>query len=726
MKDLNQDRTGKDAARPDIARLLASRDRTLPGHPDRWMLGPTGKRLWMDYLDPAPGFSGRADFIHKMNLPLLFSVRRADRAECTLSPARMNWQVNEGRLAYSDGGVSLEERKLITWDDLALSFQVWENRSGRTVTLELVLPDGAAAGALYAFPCRAHGVTPVMLVGCGAPWAGNRLTLPPGETRRFLIAAAVGLPEERDALASRVEAALRRPDPETLMDEQARAYMAWFDGAPDLECSDPRMVRCWYYRFYLMRKNLACPGVGRLPGPCFYEGRGHRMDKTPYHPSGWEFPRLIPLSVPLQVMDARWMRDGAGARNTLLALAGCMDENGMFAVTGVDGSAKVYAHAAAWSLYQYDLIHDDAALVAEVLPAYKADARRVYERACHGDSLQVEDTHALTGKEYQPSFWYFTDDCFPHTVRPAREGYTPLKRVDRSVYMYLNFRGLAALCRKAGDPDAAFFETASDRIRRDILGKMWDPVSRCFYDLHWQTDEKAYVRNIVAFYPLWAEITGDEHLAAFSYLLSGDYFSLGSGFASAAADCPVFSPDGGWRGDYFKGPHGCMWNGPSWPYTTGIALDALARQSKRHGHAYDAAFEARLAEYTAEHFADGPDAAPDLVEFYHSRTGAPLSEEADYFHSFWLDLVIRHVAGVEPGEQDIMFHPLHTDLQYFAVRRLLVRGHEIEVFYQRTAGAPYAGLPAGYTVFADGRRVYQGDGREAAVLIPCTEPERRR
>ena len=54
--------------RADIVRLLSSCSRTLPGHPDKWMLGPTGKRLWVDYLDGAPGFSGRVDFIQLVGI----------------------------------------------------------------------------------------------------------------------------------------------------------------------------------------------------------------------------------------------------------------------------------------------------------------------------------------------------------------------------------------------------------------------------------------------------------------------------------------------------------------------------------------------------------------------------------------------------------------------------------------------------------------------------------
>ena len=700
----------------DITHLLSSWNRTLPGHPDRHMLGPTGKRLWMDYLDPVPGFSGRADFIHKMNLPLLFCVKRLGNADGAFSPVRVQWRVNESRVFCENGDFAFFERKLITWEDQALSYQVWENKAERPITLELCLPEGACLDVPYPFPCSLHGITPVMTVHSSIAWIKGKLTLLPGEKKSFLLAAMVGLPGEEEKMAAALSVLFTQKSAERLMEEKAQEYLRWFESVPDFECDDPLMVSCWYYRFYLLRKNLSQPGKGLLPGPCFYEGRSHRMDKTPYQASGWEFSRLIPLSTPLQVMDARWMKDGIAARDALRALTHCLDENGRFAVTSVDACQKEYAHFTAWALYQFYLLHKDIAYIRDVLPAYKKDARNVYESARKGDSLQIERTHALTGKEYQPSFWFFSNDCYPRSVRPAKEGYTPLKRVDRSVYTYLNFIGLARLCRLANDADEQYFSAEAEKIRHDILHKMWDSPSRCFYDLHFETDEKAFVKNIVAFYPLWADITDESHLPILDYLLSAHYFALGSGFASCAADCPVFSSNGGWRGDYFKGPHGCMWNGPSWPYATGIALDALAKQSKKHDHAYDKAFEKHLEEYTQEHFAQGNSSAPSLVEFYDSKTGAPLSEEPDYCHSFYADLIVRHLAGIEPGEEGIFFHPIKTSRRYFSLRGLRIQGHAVDVYYQRPAENRYPGLDAGYTVYLDGQEKRLGLAPEKTLL----------
>ena len=45
-----------------------------------------------------------------------------------------------------------------------------------------------------------------------------------------------------------------------------------------------------------------------------------------------------------------------------------------------------------------------------------------------------------------------------------------------------------------------------------------------------------------------------------------------------------------------------MWAGPSWPYTTAIALEAIALQSRRFGHRYDEGFTRLLREYSWQHF----------------------------------------------------------------------------------------------------------------------------
>ena len=671
----------------DIRQQLRVKNRSFRKYPGKLMLGPTGARLWADQLESAPGFMGRIDFIHKLNLPLLFTVRVSGQ-DARLMPADYTWYPDEGVMEYSRGGIAFRERKTVSWQDEALSLQTWTNTTEEPLNLEAVLPEGARENELYRFPVNLHGLKVVMKLRFGSAIKGGKCVLAPGETKSFLIAAALCLEEESALLDEKLDRIMRREgDADALMDEKCAEYLSWFDSAPQFECSDPYIERCWLYRLYILRSCLAKPGIGYLKHALFYEGRAHAMVKTPYQASGWEFSRLIPLSTPLTMTDMRWLRQPEVSKEAFRALTDSVNQDGAFSVSAVDDNGKEYTNYAAWALYLYYTLWGDKAFIAEVLPAFKKDALSVYARhKGANDDLMVCYTHALTGKEYQPGYWFFTNQCFPPKVRGTQEGYTPLKRVDSSIYMYLNCLALSRLCRETGDPDADMFENKAKAIRRDVLKKMWEGVSGCFYDLHHQNDKRAYVKHIVNIYPLWAEITSEEHLKALDYLFSPDYFARGSGFASAAADCPVYSPSGGWKGDYFKGRDGCMWNGPSWPYTTCIALDAAAKQSKLHGHSYDRQFMKYFGEYTLEHFRGGKLDDPYLVEFYNAETGEALSDEPDYNHSFYLDLVVRHIAGIEPTEKGFCFHPVKTDMHYFSLKAIQIKGHLIDVTYDAKSG----------------------------------------
>lgn len=66
-------------------------------------------------------------------------------------------------------------------------------------------------------------------------------------------------------------------------------------------------------------------------------------------------------------------------------------------------------------------------------------------------------------------------------------------------------------------PDADAYHEQAESIRADILQKMWDVESAFFYDLHHETDEKAQVKNIVGFYPAWAQVIDGEHDALIAF-----------------------------------------------------------------------------------------------------------------------------------------------------------------------------------------------------------------
>lgn len=697
--------------------------RTLTG---KLLFGPSGDRLSVDCLDRIPGFCGSIDFIHKMNITELFKVL-PDKNAC-FDQAESTWYPTRLTMEYSTEEFSFRETKTVTKDDCALSFMEWKNTGDQPLTLHFSCEPEAfetygvysliygQAGGKDSQPVgrKMHGAWAVspptrfgFSVGIACAWSCERAeeTVMPGETKKITAVAVVGnLSQEtpgdlKERTVDILDLCWEKNGQKKLLQKALKQNRRFYEEAPSFLCDDKRMNACWNYRWYILKNCLARPGFGRWKEAVMYEGRDHRMAKTPFAPSGWEFSKLIPLSTPLQLMDFRWHQDRKTVKEMIRSAFAGQDENGLLLCSYVDSSSKSYANFMLWAVWQYYLLDPDRRFIKELIPAMKAYIEGHEKAYTDGrDSLLIERTHSLTGKEYQPSYWYFHQ--FPKNPKdPA--GFTPLKRVDRSVYHYLNLMGLANLMEAVGVSGSRAYRNKAEALKRDINGKMWDRRTGFYYDLHYETGEKAMVKNIVGIYPYWAQIADGDRKAGIEKLLDKELFDTGSAFPSVAKDCPVFSPAGGWMGNYIKGRNGCIWCGPSWPYTTGIALCGLGEESLKQDHRFDASFDRFLQEYTIQHFRDGDRRRPYLVEHYNSVTGERLSDEADYNHSFWIDLVVRYVAGVQVLPGRVKIEPLKTHLKWFRLEKLPIRGRAVTVTYSEKKDREE--IPCGLTVLVDGR-----------------------
>lgn len=168
---------------------------------------------------------------------------------------------------------------------------------------------------------------------------------------------------------------------------------------------------------------------------------------------------------------------------------------------------------------------------------------------------------------------------------------------------------------------------------------------------------------------------------------------------------------------FLKGRNGCMWNGPTWPYTNAITLDALARESKRRGNAYNEAFARGLKEYSFLHFQNRDLNRPGLVEHYNSDTGEPLSDEQEYNHSYYIDLIVSHVAGLSVEDGGLRLEPLDIGLDYFELDHVKAAGQDIRITYGKPGLGRYPdGIEAGYKLYLNGQPVFASDSLAAATL----------
>ncbi len=666
----------------DIDESLRCGRRGLRTRPGTLLLGSTGARLWADYLDEVPGFQGRLDFLHKCNIPLLFSV--APDLRTAPQPAEVQWRPSHLTMTQDWAGLHLHERKFITWDDCAVTVQSWTNNRAEAVVVRLATDDswvGPDAYGEHELPGRMGLRLRMAVVSSDSRlWTGIRID--PGERLDVAVTAALGLHSEHSFEQLRARAA-EICGSDHIVAAHVRSYAEWFANAPSFRSSDPLLDRTWDYRWFLLRHNLARPGIGQLPSLAMWEGRSHKMSKQPWNPGGWEFSKLIPLSSPLQLVDARWYGDPALGADILTSAASCQGSDGLLYAKTVDATFEYYCNFLGYAAAQYSALHGPDRVRA-VLPALKKQVRS--ERALRtpgDDGLPVTTVHQRTGKEYQPSYWYFHGFA-DNPKDPAT--YTPLKRVDQAIYQYLNAIGVASLCAVLADADEDEFRKIAAETKDAVLRKQWDADTAFFYDLHYETDEKAMVRNVVGLYPWWAGITGDEHLSGIEKAFAADAFGTEWPLPSVSADSPAFAPSGGWNRQFLKGRNGCMWNGPTWPYTNSVALDAIGRTSLANGHRFDDLFADLLRKYCLLHFHQHDGRTPYLVEHYDSLTGEPISDEPDYLHSYLIDLIVRYVVGLQIEDNRVVLDPVDIGLDHFALSDVVAAGHRIAVTYRRGDG----------------------------------------
>lgn len=656
---------------------LEGKKRRLRTKPDKILMDAGGYRLWADYMDIEPGFSGCFDFIHKINIPCLFRMKCS--AISDYSSAKISWKPSHVTLLYEKDGITLTENKFITLGDEAVSCMVWENESD--VPFQVIFEPGTSNGR---FPTTYEKELGADFYCNGCRTQKRVWDVLPGAKMEICAIAQIYLKEEiQEKEQQRKNVQEKYSHIQNALDTQIREYQSWFDWVPEFTSSNSVIDKTWAYRWYIFRRNMMNPGIGNLKETFFSEGRSHKMSKEPYKPEGWEFSKLIPLSVPMHLLDLRWYQTKEYGASVLHVMRDNQDDAGEFHCAKVNWRGNAYANFFGWSVWQYYLVSGDREYAMEALPVVKKQLLGWKKRYGNNeDTLLIQYVHQLTGMEYQPSYWYFHK--FPEDCTDASK-FTPMKRVDRNVYYYLNTKAVAELCRICEDPEEGEYLRTAEKVEKDILEKMWDEKSGFFYDLHYMTNEKAYVKNIVGVFPFFAGITAEKHTRCLETLFTPE-FATECPFPSVSTECPVFTAEGGWQGHFFKGRNGCIWNGPTWPFANSIVLDGLGQESQRRNHKWDKEFGLYFKKFTDMHYYGGDGETPYLVEHYNSMSGECISDEADYSHSYYIDLVVRFIAGISVHEDKIVVDPLDVGLTYFELSGLYIRGHKINICLSEKTG----------------------------------------
>jgi hypothetical protein len=493
--------------------------------------------------------------------------------------------------------------------------------------------------------------------------------------------------------------------------EHVKEFNDWFAvNVPAFTCSDASYQKMYYYRWYLVKK---CSINARryvpdhpYPTPVMYEGVAGR----------W-FTKVIGLPLPQQILEARWLNDKSlaeGQARTALMRSDFFD----------------YLNWTPWAIWQLHLVAPNEALIRDALPAMRAFVAGEDAKDEDRDWLPTVWGSWITGMEYQPSFHYFTEPRWDHkradefitndhlTKDPLiYRKYLSLERVDEATYYYLNNLALARALSLVGD--RAIQREYQDRaanIQRSVLEKMWDSQTRFFYDVHPATHEKAIeAKTVDGFFPfLFGQLASASELALFDHLMNTREFWTPWPVPTVAQDCPAFDSHGYWK----VGPNASTdkpyfyidsWNGPTWMFSNALVLDALASASRMStDRSLADAFNRLMKKHTEIQFLRRDPNLPCTVEHYDSRTGENIRLLADYFHSCYNDLLIRHMIGIVPREDGLIeIDPLVKGWRRFSIKDVRYRDHKISVSFDKR-----------FTVRVDGKTVLDSPSIRRVIYDP--------
>lgn len=710
----------------------------------------TGNRLWVRRTEKQPGFiSEKASYItiDNMAYDYLYKINASiDGVPCDFECVNLRWKPTGLEMEFQNAALEMKEKKFIDRNDRFISVLDIRNKSASDLNVELeidtlykVLENHRSATANPFFirwdnkgqdhvffeldvECNARKVfrqvirTEVCIYSKGFQVQEDNCTLKRDLTLGRYQEARVVVAGYMDHTGKMSPDSLRSytDNEQDIQSSYDKYFVQWFtDNVPQFICSSKDTEKLYYYRWYLVYRNLIYPETDCFQQACFYEGKD--IISVP-----------CSCSIPMQMDESRWLRDKrfsqGHAANLLESQIRRGIEKGRFRDTYIS-----YFPSAVWNMY---LVQKDPVIIDEYIDRiadfveWESGELFVHE----GDVLPVVSGTWRTAMEYQPSFFEFTEPRWDHTKSApfGKERETALKRVDEAVFLYLNLEAVyKMLTLKNRHHEAEKYKFKLSQLKDKILSGMWDEESRFFYDLEPKSETKALLsRSIVGFFPGMTDILQDDHMAMYDYLSDPEEFYAEYPIPTVSAKCPAYAPDNVWR----IGPHAsadnpyryaCCWNGPSWHFSNSFVLESLGNSIHTFVKArkYQKLFRDIWDKWTQSQIMDRENNIINTCENMNPETGVWNKEVYDYFHSYYNNILISGIIGLIPEESEILrISPLDMGWEFFLMENIPYHGKLITVSWRKRGCQKNNSIDEGMTVKVNGKLAARADDLKDIVI----------
>lgn len=448
---------------------------------------------------------------------------------------------------------------------------------------------------------------------------------------------------------------------------------------PKFECSDKTIEETYYFRWWTFRKHIKNTPEGKIITEFLpdveWAGRYNSINAAMSH----------------HLSEARWLKNGAGLIGEYLD----------FWLLG-SGNACSYSSWMIYAIYEFAILTNNKKYATS-----RFKKLMDYFDKVHDSNYTV---HGL--------YWSYDDrDAMEYSV--SGSGLRPTL----NSYMYANAYALSEIASWAGRDDQAlrYAGIASD-LKVAILAKLWDSDAQFFKvvpQVERDADDTEFnfaripkqhnAREAIGFIPWSFGIGETRHDAAWQFLNDGQYFKAQFGPTTVERNHPRFMEP--------SDTHECLWNGPSWPFSTTQTLNGIIKtlQSTQSKHLQKSDFWQVIKTYAKSHYRQNSEGKTVnwIDENIHPDTGRWLSRDIleawewradkggyergkDYNHSAFCDLIIRGICGITVNEENhLIIKPLVPagELTYFLIEDVPYKDHKITVGYD-----------------CDGTRYHKGSG----------------
>jgi predicted GH43/DUF377 family glycosyl hydrolase len=454
---------------------------------------------------------------------------------------------------------------------------------------------------------------------------------------------------------------------------------------PRFECPDKTLEEIYYFRWWTFRKHIKQTPDGFIITEFLpkvnWAGKHNSISCAGLH----HFP------------EGGWLRDSEKYLN----------DYARFWLRG-GGQIRRYSFPIAHSLYHYFSVTGNDELIKDLLP----DLIKNYE------SWEKEKYDAKKGL-----FWQVDNDdgmemSVSGRLAPRQRGY----RATINSYMAAEAAAIAKIAARYGHPRQVEFEKKSEALKKKMWETLWDKDADFYKVLPKKDGAKlADVRELHGYTPWAFNAALPEHAGAWKFLTDPKHFYAPFGPTTTEQSHPGFAIS-------YKG-HECLWDGPSWPFSTSITLNGLADllQTQEQSVVSAKDYFDILKIYTKSHHRTLEDGTvvPWIDENLNPFTGDWISRTRlktwekgnwsagkggkergkDYNHSTFCDLIIRGLVGLRPSVGDVVtIHPLVPDKtwEWFCLENIPYHGKTLDIIWDKK-GKKY-GKGSGFSVFVNGKK----------------------